>query len=101
MQNIDTKAQEPGLSSRLNLNYGSVSERAISNQQNYELPEPARTEKTANLAEKEPSQIGALILVIVMIAAYIFGIHQLSQIVTNTLQTVVEEVDKDYRFRVF
>ncbi len=101
MQNLDTKAQYSGLSSSLNLNYRSVSEPAISNQQPDELPEPTRTETTANLAEKKPSLLGTTILVIATITLYSLGIHQLSNTVTNILQTVVEEVEQDYRFRVF
>ena len=101
MHNLDTKAQYSGLSSRLNLNYGSVSEPAISNQQPDELPEPTRTETTANLAEKKPSLLGTTILVIATITLYSLGIHQLSNTVTNILQTVVEEVGQDYRFRIF
>lgn len=101
MQNIDTKAQYSGLSSRLNLNYGSVSEPAISNQQTDELPEPTRTETTANLAEKKPSLLVTAILVAATITLYGLGIHQLSNTVTNILQAVVEQVDRDYRFRVF
>ena len=97
MQNLDTKAQYSGLSSRLNLNYGSVSEPAISNQ----LTEPTRTETTANLAEKKPSLLGTTILVIATITLYSLGINQFSNTVTNILQTVVEEVEQDYRFRVF
>ncbi len=101
MQNLDTLAQYSCLSSRLNLNYCSVSEPVISNQQPDELPEPTRTETTANLAENKPSLLGTTILVIATITIYGLGIHQLSNTVTNILQTVVEEVDQDYRFRVF
>ncbi len=101
MHNLDPKAQYPGRESHLNLNYLCASEPAISNQQPDELPEPTRTETTANLAENKPSLLGTGILVIATITLYGLGIHQLSNTVTNILQTVVEEVDQDYRFRVF
>ena len=39
MHNLDTKLQDPGRESHLNLNYLCTSEQAISNQQNYELPD--------------------------------------------------------------
>ena len=98
---VDTKPQYPGRESHLNLNYLGASESAISNQQPDELPELTRTQTTANLAEKKPSLLGTTILVIATITLYGFGIHQLSNTVTNILQTVVEEVEQDYRFRVF
>ena len=101
MHNLDTLAQYSALSYPLNSNYGSVSEPAINNQQPDELPEPTRTETTANLAEKKPSLLGTAILVTATITLYGLGIHQLSNTVTNIVQTVVEEVEQDYRFRVF
>ena len=101
MHNLDTLAQYSALSHPLNLNYTSVSEPAINNQQPDELPEPTRTETTANLAEKKPSLLGTAILVTATITLYGLGIHQLSNTVTNIVQTVVEEVEQDYRFRVF
>ncbi|WP_019506823.1 hypothetical protein [Pleurocapsa sp. PCC 7319] len=101
MHNLDPKVQYPGRESHLNLNYLSAFEPAISNQQPDKLSEPTRTEKTANLAEKKPCLLGTAILVIATITLYGLGIHQLSNTVTNILQTAVEEVDQDYRFRVF
>ncbi len=102
MPNIDLKSQEPNLSSPLNLQYFCASEQAISNQQPDEIAESTRTETTANLAAKKPFLLGTTILVIATITLYGLGIHQLSNTVTNILQTVVEEVERDYRFiRVF
>ena len=100
MQNIELKPQYPDLASRLN-NYGSVSHQAIGKQQNHEQPQQAKTKTTANLTEKTASYFGTSILVIAGIALYSSGIYQLSNTVTNILQTVVEEVNQDYGFRVF
>ncbi len=97
MHNLDTKAQYLGRQSDCNLNYLCASKQAISSQ----LSEPSRTETTAHLDEKKPSLLGTAILVIATITLYGLGIHQLSNTVTNILQTVVEEVEQDYRFRVF
>ena len=100
MQNIELKPQYPGLASRLN-SFGSVSHRSIGKQQNHKQPQQTKTKTTANLTERTHSYFGTLILVIATIALYSLGIYQLSNIVTNILQTVVEEVNPDYGFRVF
>ena len=101
MYNLDTKAQYLGRQSDFNLNYLCASEQAISSQQSDELLQPTRTETTTHLNEKKLSLVGTAILVIATITLYGLGIHQLSNTVTNILQRVVEEVEQDYRFRVF
>ena len=93
MENTDINEEYSSLSSCCNLDYES--------KQNYEALEQNQTETTSNLAKQYSYQLGVLIFIIVMITIYGLGIHQLSKTVINIIETVVEEVDKDYRFRIF
>ena len=93
MQNTDIQERYPDLVSYLHLNYDS--------QPNQEQPEPTRTETTANLREQKASQLGTSIFLIAIITIYGLGIHQFTKTVINIVDTVVEEVNKDYRFIIF
>ncbi|MDJ0647655.1 MAG: hypothetical protein QNJ60_03020 [Xenococcaceae cyanobacterium MO_188.B19] len=93
MENTDINEQYSSLSSCCNLDYES--------KQNHKQLEQNKTKTTSNLAEQDSYQLGVLIFIIAMITIYGFGIHQLSKTVIDIVETVVEEVDKDYRFRIF
>ena len=65
--------------------------------QNTDLQSQTKT----NLAKKEPSILGSLILIITIITIYSHGIYLINNAVTDIIKAVAEQVDLDNEFKIF
>ena len=60
--------------------------------------EPSNQIERPTSPEKQPSLLSILILTVLTITLYSFGIHQFGQTVTGIVEAVAKEVVRDYQF---
>lgn len=95
MQSFNNQTQYLGRKSYHDLNSSSVPDWVISNQREHEQETQSQTPTAGTSPEKQPSQLGILILAIATITLYGFGINELSKTVTGIVETLVQEAVQD------
>ena len=98
MQSVNTPTQDLDFKSYRNSKHSAESHHFTSNEPDYVQQSQSQKLTTANSAEKQPSKIGILILVIATIALYGFSISEFSKTVTYIVEAAVQEAIQDYRF---
>ncbi len=98
MQSFNTPTQDFALKSYRDSNHSKESHHFTTNEPDYIQQSQSQKFTTDNSAEKQPSKIGILILVIATIALYGFSISEFSKTVTYIVEAAVQEAIQDYRF---
>lgn len=95
MPSFNDQTQDLGRKSNQDLNSSSVTDWIISNQHEHEQDTQSHTPTATTSLEKQPSQLGILILALATITLYGLEINELSTTVTGIFETSVQEAVQD------